>query len=79
MHQYIAPAGSGAHRVTRLTKEGYPMVHARLKNSLGYCLSTMVEEGPEMIGVILFINAALHYVRGVGKGPVRAPLELAEP
>ncbi len=55
---------------------GNTMVVEHHKDTLAYCMSTMVEEGMEMFGVILFINTLLHYMRGSGDGPVRASIEL---
>jgi hypothetical protein len=55
---------------------GNAMVVEQQKDTLAYCMSTMVEEGMEMLGVILFINALLHYMRGSGDGPIRASVNL---
>ena len=58
---------------------GNDMVRERLRHTLQYCLSTTVEEGMEMIGVILFIHTLLHYMRGSRNGVVRASVELSQP
>jgi hypothetical protein len=55
---------------------GNTMVVEHHKDTLAYCMSTMVEEGMEMLGVILFINSLLHYMQGSGDGPVRTAIEL---
>ena len=55
---------------------GNTMVAEHLRDTLQYRTSTMVEEGMEMLGMILFINALLRYMRGSGDGPVRASIEL---
>ncbi len=45
-------------------------------NSLEYYLTTLVEEGLEMLGVILFLHTLLRYMRGSGANAVDASLEL---
>ena len=55
---------------------GNSLVAQRLRNTLEYKLWTLVEEGLEMSGVILFIHALLSYMREPGAQSVDAALEL---
>ena len=45
-------------------------------DTLEYNLTTLVEEGLEMLGVILFLHTLLRYMRGSGANAVDASLEL---
>jgi hypothetical protein len=56
---------------------GNTMAGKGLRDTLAYRMSTAVEEGLEMLGLILFINVLLHYMRGPGDGPVRASVGVA--
>jgi hypothetical protein len=56
---------------------GSTLVGQDLQDTLAYCMSTLVEEGMEMLGVIMFISALLQYMRGPGEGPVRASVDLS--
>jgi len=55
---------------------GYTMSIRALRDTLGYKLATLTEEGLEMLGVILFVYALLDYMRGPDGRVVDASLEL---
>ena len=54
---------------------GNSMSLQSLKNTLGYSMQTLAEEGLEMLGVVLFLYALLDYMRGDGE-VVNASLEI---
>jgi hypothetical protein len=56
---------------------GLEMVGAPIDaDTLTYNPVTAVKEGMEMVGVLLFLNALLCYMRVMGRGTVRAPIEI---
>ena len=55
---------------------GNSMVGQQLRDTLGYNLTTLLEESLEMLGVILFLHSLLRYMRGPGEGSVHASLEV---
>ena len=55
---------------------GNSLVAQKLRDTLEYKLWTLVEEGLEMVGVILFIHTLLSYMREPGANRVDASLEL---
>ena len=56
---------------------GNSLVANRLRDTLEYKMWTMVEEGLEMFGVILFIHTLLCYMRVPGAVKVDASLKLS--
>jgi hypothetical protein len=55
---------------------GNAMAGKGLRDTLAYRMSTMVEEGMEMLGLILFISALLHYMRDPDDGKVRVSVDV---
>ena len=45
-------------------------------DSLAYYMSTMAEEGMEILGVVLFLYAQLRYMTGEGQKSVEVSVEL---
>jgi hypothetical protein len=54
---------------------GNAMVGQRLKDTLQYNLTTLAEEGLEMLGLVLFIHTLLRYMREPGANAVEASLK----
>jgi hypothetical protein len=64
---------SGAVGIELLTDRFYLVKHT--PDTLAYSLQTAVEEGMEMLGVVLFIHALLDYMRAEEGVPVTIALE----